>query len=216
MKIEQKHGVNKPLYAAGAAVVAASTLLCGCNPFVVDYAGDEVMPTTDEVELDGDVIEYTDESSVNVSCSGDCDFDMDQAVKKLQEYCGKFPAGGIQVTSDFDDRYKLLDVTGDGKDDIVTSFTYGSGLVRDTIVVYDATNKVFYQFNNQFDSYHLQSVEDGKMIVEETVYPNKKNMGTVVIEDGYLVFVADEAADETSESAMETSDETSAEVTDEE
>ena len=216
MKIEQKHGVNKPLYAAGAAVVAASMLLCGCNPFVVDYAGDEVMPTTDEVELDGDVIEYTDESSVNVSCSGDCDFDMDQAVKELQEYCGKFPAGGIPVTFDFDDRYKLLDVTGDGKDDIVTSFTYGSGLVRDTIVVYDATNKVFYQFNNQFDSYHLQSIEDGKMIVEETVYPNKKTMGMVVIEDGYLVFVADEAADETSESALETSDETSAEVTDEE
>ena len=212
MKIEQKHGVNKPLYTAGAAVVAASTLLCGCNPFVVDYAGDEVMPTTDEVELDGDVIEYTDESSVNVNCSGDCDFDMDQAVKELQEYCGKFPAGGILVTSDFDDRYKLLDVTGDGHDDLITGFTYGSGLVRDTIVVYDATNKVFYQFNNQFDSYHLHSIEDGKMIVEETVYPDKKTMGTVVIEDGYLVFVADEAVDETGESTAETSDE----VTDEE
>ena len=144
---------------------------------------------------------------------------MNQAVKELQEYCGKFPAGGIPVTSDFDDQYKLLDVTGDGKDDIVTSFTYGSGLVRDTIVVYDATNKVFYQFNNQFDSYHLQSIEDGKMIVEETVYPDKKTMGTVVIEDGYLVFVADEAADETGEEAAntsETSEETSAEATDEE
>ena len=168
--------------------------------------------TTDEVELDGDVIEYTDGSSVDVSCSGDCEFDMDQAIKELQEYCGKFPVGGIPVTSDFDDQYKLLDVTGDGKDDIVTSFTYGSGLVRDTIVVYDATNKVFYQFNNQFDSYHLQSIEDGKMIVEETVYPDKKTMGTVVIEDGYLVFVADETGEDTAD----TSDESTSEVTEEE
>ena len=57
---------------------------------------------------------------------------------------------------------------------------------------------------------------DGKLIVQETVYPDKKTMGTVVIEDGYLVFVADEAADETGESTAETSDETSDEVTDEE
>ena len=222
MKIKQKHGINKPLYAAGATLLAATTLLGGCDN-IIQYNGEEVIMTEDsttesEIMLEGDVIEYTDES-VDVSCS-DCEFDLDQAGKELDEYCGSFPTSMRMDSSMCPEQNVLLDFTGDGHDDLITGFTYGSGLVRDTIVVYDATNKVFYQFNNQFDSYHLQSIEDGKMIVEETVYPDKKTMGTVMIEDGYLVFVADEGADETSESAVETSDETSdetsAEVTDEE
>ena len=207
MKIEQKHGINKPLYAAGATLLAATTLLGGCDN-IIKYNGEEVVmteesTTTSEVMLDGDVIEYTDESSVDVSCNGDCGFDLEQACKELDGYCGKFPTAFRMDSSVYPDQNTLLDFTGDGHDDLVTSFTFGSGIVRDTIVVYDVTNKTFYSFNKQMDSYSLIEIKDGKLIVEETVYPDKKTKGTVTIEDGYLVFVADEKTD-TAESSVET------------
>ena len=218
MKIKQKHGINKPLYAAGATLLAATTLLGGCDN-IIQYNGEEVImieesTTESEIMLEGDVIEYTDES-VDVSCS-DCEFDLDQAGKELDEYCGSFPTSMRMDSSMCPEQNVLLDFTGDGHDDLITGFTYGSGIVRDTIVVYDVINKNFITFYAQMDSYSLIEITDGKLIVQETVYPDKKTMGTVVIEDGYLVFVADEAVDETGESTAETSDETSAEVTDEE
>ena len=221
MKIKQKHGINKPLYAAGATLLAATTLLGGCDN-IIQYNGEEVIMTEEsttesEIMLEGDVIEYTDES-VDVSCS-DCEFDLDQAGKELDEYCGSFPTSMRIDSSMCPEQNVLLDFTGDGHDDLITGFTYGSGIVRDTIVVYDVINKNFITFYAQMDSYSLIEITDGKLIVQETVYPDKKTMGTVVIEDGYLVFVADEAADETGEEAAntsETSDETSAEATDEE
>ena len=221
MKIKQKHGINKPLYAAGATLLAATTLLGGCDN-IIQYNGEEVIMTEEsttesEIMLEGDVIEYTDES-VDVSCS-DCEFDLDQAGKELDEYCGSFPTSMRIDSSMCPEQNVLLDFTGDGHDDLITGFTYGSGIVRDTIVVYDVINKNFITFYAQMDSYSLIEITDGKLIVQETVYPDKKTMGTVVIEDGDLVFVADEAADETGEEAAntsETSDETSAEATDEE
>lgn len=211
MKIEQKHGINKPLYAAGATLLAATTLLGGCDN-IIQYNGEEVVmteesTTTSEVMLDGDVIEYTDESSVDVSCNGDCGFDLEQACKELDDYCGKFPTAFRMDSSVYPDQNTLLDFTGDGHDDLVTSFTFGSGIVRDTIVVYDVINKNFITFYAQMDSYSLIEITDGKLIVQETVYPDTKTMGTVIIEDGYLVFVADEKAD-----ATETNDDSSGET----
>lgn len=216
MKIEQKHGINKPLYAAGATLLAATTLLGGCDN-IIQYNGEEVIMTEEsttesEIMLEGDVIEYTDES-VDVSCS-DCEFDLDQAGKELDEYCGTFPTSMRMDSSMCPEQNVLLDFTGDGHDDLITGFTFGSGIVRDTIVVYDVINKNFITFYAQMDSYSLIEITDGKLIVQETVYPDTKTMGTVIIEDGYLVFVADEKAD-TTETTDDSSGETQAESAEE-
>ena len=42
MKIESKTGTKKPLYALGASLLVATTLMSGCNntPEVIEYAGE--------------------------------------------------------------------------------------------------------------------------------------------------------------------------------
>lgn len=55
MKIEQKHNSKVPAYAAGAAIVASTVLMTGCQ-----IAGD-AKPTT-EPQIDGDVVMVTEVS----------------------------------------------------------------------------------------------------------------------------------------------------------
>lgn len=196
MKIEQKHGSVKPVYAAGVSLLAAATLLGGCDNGL-QYSGDMVVSTgdgtttttTEEVMIDGDVIEFTDDISCESNCTDEYGFDFEQAAKELDEYCGKFPTCLRMDSSQFPEQNILFDVTGDGTEDLVTSFTFGSGIVRNTIVVYDAINKQFYSFYAQYDSYSFCGIEDGRILAEETVYPDKKTKGTVEISDGWLVFV---------------------------
>ena len=59
MKIEQKQNTHRPLYATGAAMLAASVILGGCSM---------TTPTTTVVELAGDTVpveEYSNSSIVN-------------------------------------------------------------------------------------------------------------------------------------------------------
>lgn len=198
MKIEQKHGSGKPAYAAGVSLLAAATLLGGCDN-IIQYNGDMVVATgdsttttTEEVMIDGDVVEFTDDTSCESNCTDEYGFDLEQALLELDAFCGRFPTCLRLPSSEYPETYTLSDQTGDGHEDLVTWFTYGSGIVRDTVVVYDAFNKEFYMFYNQYDSYDYIGIEDGRILVEETIYPDKKTKGTVEISDGYLVFVPDE------------------------
>lgn len=120
------------------------------------------------------------------------EYRLKKASRELDEYCSDFPTC-LRMTSDKDpDNYTLFDLTGDGNDDLVTSFVYGSGIVRDTIVVYDATDKTFYQFYNQMDSYRIVEFEDDRIVVEAWIYSGGTELGTLGIEDGYLVFIPDD------------------------
>lgn len=197
MKIEQKHGSGKPAYAAGVSLLAAATLLGGCDN-IIQYNGDMVVATgdsttttTEEVMIDGDVVEFTDDTSCESNCTDEYGFDLEQATKELDEYCRKFPTCFRMDPSQYPETNILFDATGDGTDDLVTHFTFGSGIVRNTIVVYDAKNKQFYSFYSQMDSYTFCGIEDGRILAEETVYPDKTTKGTVEISDGWLVFVPD-------------------------
>ena len=60
-----------------------------------------------------------------------------------------------------------------------------------TIVVYDATDKTFYQFYNQMDSYRIVEFEDDRIVVEAWIYSGGTELGTLGIEDGYPVFIPD-------------------------
>ena len=91
---------------------------------------------------------------------------------------------------------KLVDITGDGQDDCCFSKTVGSGLVRTQCIVYDAAEDAIYKLDDPPISYYVKGVEDGKLIVEEEKIGELtgsviKTMGTVILEDGELVFVAD-------------------------
>ena len=85
----------------------------------------------------------------------------------------------------------LFDVTGDGYDDICSSFFTGSGIVTTLIIVYDLQEKQGYMLNDRgrYD-YMIEGVEDGRLLVNRTSYQSegKGLIGTIVFEDGSLYF----------------------------
>ena len=94
------------------------------------------------------------------------------------------------------DMFKIYDVTGDGCDDCCYSLTSGSGMVVTQLYVYDgATGDVYTLGEFQLD-YIVMGVEDDKLIVKEKSVGELtgsliETMGTVIFENGELVFVAD-------------------------
>ena len=74
------------------------------------------------------------------------------------------------------DRYYYFDVTGDGKPDLVTSVTHGSGIVSTGIFVYDIENRQGYQLQDRGDyDYGINSVEDGILYIKKA-YFGRRNM----------------------------------------
>ena len=89
-----------------------------------------------------------------------------------------------------------FDVTGDGNDDKCYGNMTGSGMVRVQCIVEDETNNVKYVLDGYNYNYHIEGVEDGRLVVtEKGPYgygdPLVETTGTVKIVDGRLVFVAD-------------------------
>ena len=60
------------------------------------------------------------------------------AFEKLQEHCAGYPVAFPDTAF-----FEVYDITGDGCDDVFTGLMYGSGLVRNSIIVYDLENDVF-------------------------------------------------------------------------
>ena len=93
--------------------------------------------------------------------------------------------------------FTLFDVTGDGCVDLVTGRMFGSGMVRVQLVVMDPLSHEIYVLDGYNYNYRVSDVTADRLTVEETgPYgyndPIKKNLGTVKLEDGHLVFVPDE------------------------
>ena len=112
---------------------------------------------------------------------------MAEEADELHAFCGRFSfALDIGPLFDYCSRYTVADVNEDGHDDLCTSLTYGSGIVRTSVIVYDAYNKEFYKTDDLYDYHCIVGVDDdGRLIVNE----DRERNGTVVIEDGVLVFV---------------------------
>ncbi|SCW65567.1 hypothetical protein SAMN02910456_02403 [Ruminococcaceae bacterium YRB3002] len=127
------------------------------------------------------------ESSVS---SAETTLDMEQAMKDLDKYCSGHPVCMRLDSDEYPEQNIIYDFTGDGYDDLVTGFQYGSGIVRVAVVLYDVANQVFYPVGNGYDSYKIVSFEDGILTVEEYVYPDQYTMGTVEFKDNEFVFVA--------------------------
>ncbi len=109
--------------------------------------------------------------------------DMEQAMKDLDKYCSR---GAANIRG----KNYVYDFTGDGKDDIITSFTYGSGIVRHVIALYDVADQKFYSLGDENNGYMIISFDDGHLTVGKYA-GNNIVTGTVELTDSELVFSKD-------------------------
>lgn len=124
--------------------------------------------------------------------------DLDEAVMEMRQAIGgKLPASARMPYPDpVKPEYELFDVTGDGCADLCSCVTWGSGMVRTDLVVYDPLEKNLYVLDGYNYNYLIDHVEENRIvIVMEGPYgynePLTKTFGTVKTEDGRLVFVPD-------------------------
>ncbi|MCQ2313543.1 MAG: hypothetical protein MJZ84_08930 [Paludibacteraceae bacterium] len=83
------------------------------------------------------------------------------------------------------------DINKDGYPELCTTVVTGSGTVSSLIVVYDVYNDQGYMLNDRtvYDYRILGNTAD-VIAIERTIYgENKKSYGTLVIQDGELIFV---------------------------
>ena len=90
----------------------------------------------------------------------------------------------------------LYDITGDGIPELFTNETWGSGMVRTDLIVYDPVKEKLYVLDGYNYDYLIDRVEkDRIVIVEDGPHgygdPVIKTYGTVKAEDGKLVFIPD-------------------------
>ena len=93
-------------------------------------------------------------------------------------------------------RIQLFDITGDGRAELCTCITWGSGMVRTDLVVYDPIEEKLYVLDGYNYDYLIDRVEENRIvIVMEGPHgygdPITKTYGTVKLEDDQLIFVPD-------------------------
>lgn len=103
----------------------------------------------------------------------------------------KMPFGGPEHPD-----LALYDITGDGSPELFTNETWGSGMVRTDLVVYDPVEENLYVLDGYDYDYLIDKVEkDRIVIVKEGPHgygdPVTKTYGTVKPENGKLVFIPD-------------------------
>ena len=112
-------------------------------------------------------------------------------------YGDGFTGYWLPYSPDAKPMYCLFDVTGDGCVDVCTHQMWGSGMVRTHTIIFDPLNHERYILDGYNYDYVVRGVEDGRLVVMKrgpNGYgdPITETFGTVVLEDGRLVFVPDE------------------------
>lgn len=123
------------------------------------------------------------------------DFGVDpaKALRKMDQLIGEnIPPSGRFAP----DRYEMFDLTGDGCPELFTCVTWGSGMVRTDLIVYDPVNEELYVLDGYNYDYLIDRVgEDRIVIIEEGPHgygdPVRKTYGTVKLERRKLVFIPD-------------------------
>lgn len=128
----------------------------------------------------------------------DYGIDPEEALRKMSECIGQeLPASGRMFDSGLARPWtRFFDVTGDGCTDLCTCVTWGSGMVRTDLLVYDPLNEELYVLDGYNYDYRIERVEDGRIvIVKEGPHgyndPVTKTYGTVKLENRQLIFEAD-------------------------
>ena len=127
--------------------------------------------------------------------------DMEAAAREMEQAIREqIPASGrMRYPNPLQPDYEFFDVTGDGCADLCTCVTWGSGMVRTDLVVYDPAAKRLYVLDGYNYDYLIDHVEDDRIVIAMKG-PNGYNepvlttFGTVRTEDGRIVFVPDSEA----------------------
>ena len=127
--------------------------------------------------------------------------DLDEAAREMKQAIGaQIPASaGMFFHDPSRPDFELFDVTGDGCADLCKCITWGSGMVRTDLVVYDPLEKKLYVLDGYNYNYLIDHVEEDRIVIAmDGPYgykePLVKTFGTVKIEEGRLVFVPDSEA----------------------
>ena len=142
--------------------------------------------------------EYPEDGSGAGRAEESGSIDLNVAAREMREAIGaQLPASArMPYPNPVQPEYELFDVTGDGCADLCGCVTWGSGMVRTDLVVYDPLEKKLYVLDGYNYNYLIDHVEEDRIvIVKEGPYgygePLVKTFGTVKIEDCRLVFVPD-------------------------
>lgn len=87
-----------------------------------------------------------------------------------------------------------FDVTEDGYPDLCVGITQGSGIVSDSIIVYDVYNQIIYKLDDRMKyDYYIDSVEDDGIYIRRGRWQRQSSdeeiLGVLKFEDGALKFV---------------------------
>jgi hypothetical protein len=125
-------------------------------------------------------------------------FDLEEAAREMRQAIGAaIPASARMFSPDpAHPAYERFDITGDGSADLFTCVTWGSGMVRTDLIVYDPVEKKLYVLDGYNYDYRIDHVEEDRIVITmEGPHgynePLVTTFGTVRIEDGRLVFVPD-------------------------
>ena len=127
--------------------------------------------------------------------------ELQGAISKMQQAVNKqLPASARMFFPDpTRPDIDLYDLTGDGYPELFTNVTWGSGMVRTDLVVFDPVSEALYVLDGYNYDYIIEYVEDNRIVIRKegpNGYgdPVKKTYGTVKLENGELVFVPDAEA----------------------
>ena len=111
-----------------------------------------------------------------------------------------FPDFWLSYMPDGSPSFCLFDVTGDGCVDLCTTRMFGSGMVRTQMAVYDPLSRKQYVLDGYNYDFIIDSISEGRLIVVKSGPngygdPVTEVRGTVILENGMLVFVGDPEPD---------------------
>ncbi len=183
-----------------SCILLSAALLC-C---AFSAGGEETEQETYIYVLTGTGVERvpleTEEDTAGAENLSEHGIDLQDAMEKLYGGAGSKLPASARLASPVPDwarkLIRLFDVTGDGCVDLCTCVTWGSGMVRTDLVVYDPLSDETYILDGYNYDYLIDRVEEDRLvIVMEGPHgyndPITKTYGTVKVEDGRLVFTAD-------------------------
>ena len=124
--------------------------------------------------------------------------DLQEAIKKMNSAVNRQlpPSARLPFVGPAQPDIALYDLTGDGTPELFTNVTWGSGMVRTDLIVYDTVNDALYVLDGYDYDYIIEYFEDHRIVIGKrgpNGYgdPITTTYGTVKLENGHLVFIAD-------------------------
>ena len=82
----------------------------------------------------------------------------------------------------------FCDLTGDGKPELCSTLSFGSGIVNDQILVYDYADATGYELSDRGNFDYVLTVQEDSLIAEKRAYQEDAliESGELVLSDGIL------------------------------